>query len=65
MKMGLTILAALALCAGLVFTAEREPEYELTAVEVRDIAEEIEIVRSCAPGRAAGARCGASKVRCS
>ena len=41
MKMGLTILAALALCAGLVFTAEREPEYELTAVEVRDIAEEI------------------------
>ena len=46
MKMGLTILAALALCAGLVFTAEREPEYELTAVEVRDIAEEIEIVGS-------------------
>lgn len=46
MKMGLTILAALALCAGMVFTAEREPEYELTAVEVRDIAEEIEIVGS-------------------
>ena len=46
MKMGLTILAALALCAGLVCTAEREPEYELTAVEVRDIAEEIEIVGS-------------------
>lgn len=46
MKIGLTILAALALCAGLVFTAEREPEYELTAVEVRDIAEEIEIVGS-------------------
>lgn len=46
MKMGLTILAALALCAGLVFTAEREPEYELTTVEVRDIAEEIEIVGS-------------------
>ena len=46
MKMGLTILAALALCAGLVFTAEREPEYELTAVEVRDITEEIEIVGS-------------------
>ena len=46
MKMGLTILAALALCAGLVFTAEREPEYELTAVEVRNIAEEIEIVGS-------------------
>lgn len=46
MKMGLTILAALALCAGLVFTAEWEPEYELTAVEVRDIAEEIEIVGS-------------------
>ncbi len=46
MKMGLMILAALALCAGLVFTAEREPEYELTAVEVRDIAEEIEIVGS-------------------
>ena len=46
MKMGLTILAALALCAGLVFTAEREPEYELTSVEVRDIAEEIEIVGS-------------------
>lgn len=46
MKMGLTILTALALCAGLVFTAEREPEYELTAVEVRDIAEEIEIVGS-------------------
>lgn len=46
MKMGLTILAALALCAGLVFTAEREPEYELTAVAVRDIAEEIEIVGS-------------------
>lgn len=46
MKMGLTILATLALCAGLVFTAEREPEYELTAVEVRDIAEEIEIVGS-------------------
>lgn len=46
MKMGLTILAALVLCAGLVFTAEREPKYELTAVEVRDIAEEIEIVGS-------------------
>lgn len=46
MKKGLTVLAALALCAALFLTAEREPEYELTAVEVREIAEKIEIIGS-------------------
>lgn len=44
MKKILTVCAALAVCAGLVLTMEKQPDYALAAVEVRDISEKIESV---------------------
>lgn len=49
MKKILTIMLALAVCAALWLSREKEPQYRVTAVQVRNLSERIEAVGSVAP----------------